>query len=168
MKKLLLVLAVMAIFTVKADYLYWMVTDTPATPTWQNYAGQTITFDNWDNAKLFYNGDSFTGGVLAGTMDRTTANELNSVGAYAYSSLSESYNESTTFFIELYNADHAYLGRAMGSYNDVAQYILKSNSMAPVGMAWVPTSYAVPEPTSGLLFLVGGMLLGLKRRRQKV
>jgi len=27
-------------------------------------------------------------------------------------------------------------------------------------------TYNVPEPTSGLLFVIGGMLLGLKRKRQ--
>jgi hypothetical protein len=33
-------------------------------------------------------------------------------------------------------------------------------------MAAAGSTYAVPEPTSGLLFIIGGMLLGLKRKRQ--
>ena len=164
MKKSLLVLAVMAIFTVKADYLYWMVTGDPGQG--QNFIGEAVDFTQWDNAKLYYGGDSFTGGTVAGSMTKDTAQMLDAAEAYAYASIS-GYNETTTFFIELYSGT-TYLGRAAGSYSDVARYIFASNSMAPVGMAWVPTSYAVPEPTSGLLFLVGGMLLGLKRRRQKV
>ena len=155
----------MAIFAVKADYLYWMVTNNPDNQTWENYVGQTITFDDWSRADLYYNGDSFSGGTLAGTMTRATADTLNSIGAYAYSSIGDSYDSSTTFFIELYS-DNTYLGRAMGSYSDVAAHIFKDNSMAPLGTGWVPTAYAIPEPTSGLLFLLGGMLLGLKRRRQ--
>ena len=30
---------------------------------------------------------------------------------------------------------------------------------------WAPTSYTVPEPTGGLLFVIGGALLALRRRR---
>lgn len=30
---------------------------------------------------------------------------------------------------------------------------------------WMPTSYSVPEPTSGMLILIGGALLALKRKR---
>lgn len=37
----------------------------------------------------------------------------------------------------------------------------------PIGGAWAPTAYTVPEPSGGLLFLVGGGLLALRRRRRK-
>ena len=36
----------------------------------------------------------------------------------------------------------------------------------PTGGAWAPTAYTVPEPTGGLLFVVGGALLALRRRRR--
>jgi hypothetical protein len=59
------------------------------------------------------------------------------------------------------------------SASSLADYIFGNNSMSPVAAAafgknWTAGTYSVPEPTSGLLFLVGGMLLGLKRRRQQV
>lgn len=39
------------------------------------------------------------------------------------------------------------------------------SSMAAAVTAWTGGSYAAPEPTSGLLLLVGGALLALRRRR---
>lgn len=36
----------------------------------------------------------------------------------------------------------------------------------PTGGAWAPTAYTVPEPSGGLLMLVGGALLALRRRRK--
>ena len=51
-------------------------------------------------------------------------------------------------------------------YSDLSQYIHPSFEMNPTtGGAWSPTSYNVPEPSGGLLLLVGGALLALKRRR---
>lgn len=39
------------------------------------------------------------------------------------------------------------------------------SSMAQAVTAWTGGSYSAPEPTSGLLLLVGGALLALRRRR---
>ena len=36
----------------------------------------------------------------------------------------------------------------------------------PIGGAWAPSSYTVPEPSGGLLFIIGGGLLALRRRRR--
>ena len=44
-------------------------------------------------------------------------------------------------------------------------YAPSGGEMALVNLtAWAPTSYAVPEPSSGLLLLIGASLLALKRR----
>ncbi len=37
----------------------------------------------------------------------------------------------------------------------------------PTGGAWAPTAYTVPEPTGGMLFVIGGALLALRRRRRQ-
>ena len=37
----------------------------------------------------------------------------------------------------------------------------------PTGGAWAPKNYTVPEPTGGLLFVIGGALLALRRRRRQ-
>ena len=60
-------------------------------------------------------------------------------------------------------------GKTTGLEANLGQYIFSSPmSVLPATAFGQGATYAVPEPTSGLLFLVGGMLLGLKRRRQKV
>ena len=52
------------------------------------------------------------------------------------------------------------------TYSDISRFIHPSFDMNPTtGGAWAPTSYNVPEPSGGLLMLVGGALLALKRRR---
>ena len=53
------------------------------------------------------------------------------------------------------------------TYSDVSRYIHPSFDLNPTaGEAWTPTAYTVPEPSSGLLVLIGGALLALRRRRK--
>jgi hypothetical protein len=60
-------------------------------------------------------------------------------------------------------------GKTTGLEANLGQYIFSSPMSVPPAFAFGQgATYAVPEPTSGLLFVLGGMLLGLKRRRQKV
>ena len=170
MKKALFVLAAMAVFAVKADYLYWMVTDNPGTH--ENYVGTPIDFSGWTDAKLFVDGSSFDNpsSTLVATMTSDDAARLRDNDLYAYANLgSGTYNPNSTFMIELWQGG-SYLGYASASADSLAQYIVTPETMAPVVSGWMPgaSAYAVPEPTSGLLFLIGGMLLGLKRRRQQV
>jgi hypothetical protein len=157
----------MAVFAVKADYLYWMVTSDPGEH--QNFVGQSIEFNDWTNAKLFVDGNSFdTPSAEIATMTKTKADNLRDNGLYAYADLTGSnYSTDSTFLIELW-AGESYLGYAQGTYAQLAQYIFTPDTIAPAVGGWMPDAYAVPEPTSGLLFLIGGMLLGLKRRRQQV
>lgn len=55
------------------------------------------------------------------------------------------------------------------SYADIGNYVSNYETMfAPGGMptaVLAPVSYAAPEPTSGLLVLVGAALMALRRRR---
>ena len=76
-------------------------------------------------------------------------------------------SNSYYFYVELANG----LRTDAFNYANLGDALYKGGismpAVAPSAFGQVAT-YNVPEPTSGLLFLVGGMLLGLKRRRQKV
>ena len=157
MKNILAAIAAIAAITASADYIYWMV-------------GEDVdsTYD-WATAKLVQsNADPST----IGTLNYASASTLRDMDAYAYSALSgdaATYN-AATYFIELYNSNGDFLAKSeLGTGSSLASYIFGDNSMSPIagsGLMPAASTYNVPEPTSGLLFLVGGMLLGLKRRRQ--
>lgn len=169
MKKSLVVIATLVTaIAVHADVLYWMVSDAEAA------SSSASSSENFAVLKATYNGT---------TVDldtRTSAQVFNAYDTYPNSDqfayklasppLSDPYS-NWSFFVELV-AD----GRKTESvsYQSLVDsgYLIRGNSMsAPSTMLAgfgqsAGTSYAVPEPTSGLLFLVGGVLLGLKRRRQ--
>ena len=158
MKKIFLAVALFTGVAVHADYLYWMVTDNPQAGT--DITGAETKF-NWDKAVLTWDG------AASGTMDLSSSDATlyKTLGTYAIADIGTGY---TSFFVELYNGDTWLAKSAVGNASTLAQYITSGMSLNPVAgnAGWVATSYAVPEPTSGLLFLIGGMLLGLKRRRQ--
>ena len=161
MKKVLFTLAVLATIAVQADYLYWMV-DTPQTGT--DISGNETTF-TWATAKLYADSE------LIGTLTAEDAGIYQLIDSYAISGDVGNYTDyaTKTFFIELFNSDNSWMAQSSKvSGSSLAQYMTGSMSMNPPSGPWTGGTYSIPEPTSGLLFLVGGMLLGLKRRRQKV
>ena len=174
MKKILFILAVGLVLSAKADYIYWMV-DTPAnlrdfsanvdSVEWSR-AILSLQNDNVTMSGLSY--DSTSGSGYLGTLDYVDAVDFNAAGAYAYAPFADS--SADYFLIELFDDSGKWMGSYSDSKSNLAQYIFGDNTMSVMPAAGFGHSatFAVPEPTSGLLFLVGGMLLGLKRRRQKV
>ena len=163
MKKIISILAVGVALIANADYIYWMV-DTPATGT--DASGQDTTFD-WAKAVLSVDGTQI------GTLSKSDAAAYQDIGAYAYSSIGN-YSDSSTFLIELYSSatdSSSWMASTSATASALRDYIFGNNSMSAMapsafGLGGTGT-YSVPEPTSGLLFVLGGMLLGLRRRRQQ-
>jgi len=123
-----------------------------------DWDGTTKVSSNWTAANLYYND------TLIGTLDSDTWQTFNEIDAYAYSSFTST--GSGTFMLELIGDKY---GKTTGLEANLGQYIFSSPmSVLPAAAFGQGATYAVPEPTSGLLFVLGGMLLGLKRRRQKV
>ena len=159
MKKILFAVAVGISIAANADVIYWMVESNPINVT--QFSGQAIS-QTWDEARLKVDGNVVSDGTLSDSAWR----DLDDAGAYAYTALPSSYN---SFAIELYQGGK-FVGQTTGTAAELAKYIFSSPmSVLPTtafGMAAAGSTYAVPEPTSGLLFVIGGMLLGLKRKRQ--
>ena len=160
MKQLLIILVAVAGIAAHADYLYWMVGNHPQSGT--TITGDPTSFD-WTSATLYADGSEVSGATLT----YEAWSDYQDLGGYAYANIGDNY-AGKSFTIELFSGDQWLARSASASGSSLGQFITGGMSMNPAAGGWTPTSYAVPEPTSGLLFLVGGMLLGLKRRRQKV
>jgi hypothetical protein len=160
MKKLLILTAAIAcIGLVRADVLYWMVGD--------QYADDAKARGDSEAASLYavYDG-------TATKIDTVTGNDV--AEWYGVSSfdtqLGTHAGNGYSYYVELWNGNQS----EEVSYASALQngYITTTgmSTPSPAGMAGGVGSgsqtYAVPEPTSGLLFVIGGMLLGLKRKRQ--
>lgn len=75
----------------------------------------------------------------------------------------ESYDNSWYFYMELVAAD----GTSKIAYSDLVDYrTIQGAVQGGTVQPWFVKSYSVPEPTSGLLLLMGGALLGLRRKRR--
>ncbi len=152
--------AALVAVTAKADALYWQVDEGSTTESFQ-YAILNVT-------------DGTTATRLAGASAEGTApNQYVSVQNTDISSYASS---GYSFFVELAN------------YNNGSWEVVTSGTPVIydnlVSGGYVATSFqqglnisrgynlgagaaAVPEPTSGLLLLIGGAMLALRRRRQK-
>ena len=81
--------------------------------------------------------------------------------------------ESLTFMVELGNWENGtWTGIAQSSsytYAQLQSYIIHDWSgpdATPAIQPWVADGYMVPEPSSGILLLIGGGLLALRRKRK--
>ena len=148
MKKLLLIAALLGMGVAHAEYLNWMVGGNPVTTPFGDVS--------WTSATLFQNGTELN----------TWSSDIFDVSGYVSIKLNDGW-DSASYLVELYQGDStksvAWSNPFFGS--DIAGNVYLDNSLVPPGYNKFTPDF-VPEPTSGMLFLLGGMLLGLKRRRQ--
>lgn len=167
MKKMLILAAAVAtaLFAQADSYLYWMLTDTPtSSPTTFKPAGQAseyyasvkISSGTGAGTYLTY-GNSSADATLLAANERYQMNLGSSFGSdssfiielWAEGATQESYRSGTLSYSDLY---------AGGFISDGTE---KFNTKVLAGSNFG----AVPEPTSGMMMLLGAMLLGLKRKK---
>lgn len=160
MKKTLLTMlfGVVVASVAHSEVMYWMVGD--------DYSGAT-------EAKLY----AVNGNTATAIDTRTQPEIYNTWDAQDsfYTSLGSSAGSGWSYYVEVVNGGNTYTTEAISYsaakdggfiYSNVMSLPPSQLSIPNGGFGGGATAYNVPEPTSGLLFLVGGMLLGLKRRRQ--
>jgi len=159
---------------VKADLLYWQIDANPVPfyeSVWATTSSESKTFayaqilDSSDSTALdLY---SLAGGSTAAKAVAATS-ETTGTGKVA-ANIGDSYSGGS-FYIVLYDSDKKKIAWTEDiSYSSVASYI-EETSAAQFNANWTASLAAsnfkfVPEPTSGLLMLVGAALLGLRRKR---
>ena len=157
MKKLIVMMvAAAAMISAKAadSFIYWMIE--PTAPAF-SYASLYVDKGGGDIVAL----DEFLTGVAADQTQTSLAAHTIKVDA---SNLGSSYS----YYVELMNAEgEATHKSGLFGYTDIASYIYQAPNPTP------KTAFdmgkdgftAVPEPTSGLLLLLGVAGLALKRKR---
>ena len=177
MRKLVLTAVVFAVaLTLRADIMLWMVSNDVANG---NTQGVDAAVENGTSPYAYLvvsDSDSNLSGTKIASLTSGEVYELNSWSDYQQTDVSAYAGTSPMryFYVELYNG----LRTDPMSYSDALNngYIYAEGTSIPTtltsgggfGQSAATGTYNVPEPTSGLLFLIGGMLLGLKRRRQQV
>ncbi len=157
MKKVLLLAAVaVGALTGSAGTLYWQVGDSGYTGSDAAYAALYATTAGSDAAMLVDGDYSLANG---------------NTGPFA-SDLGETTGATYSFFVELYNAsgDTVFVGDS-ANYDTLVSsgYVSTSGVLTPTyaGASWAAVQTgSVPEPTSGVLLLVGAGMLALRRRRR--
>lgn len=146
-----------------ADTLYWQV-DTSADNAYAPIKDQTFSY-----AKLYAtdgNTKTVLASVAAETDGKTVKPTLTQLGEYG--------SNTYSFYVELLNyangeSTSVYTQPYASTYNELvsAGYVSTQAMATPEGFALGGyNGAAVPEPTSGVLLLIGGAMLALRRRRR--
>ena len=158
MKRLLTVLVILGAATVayaEDSYLYWMIGNTGS----YTYNTVVVKGDNTELAIYNLNGD-YKGLSVSKTLVDTYATA--DMGLYAALGSNPAYS---SYAIELYN-DSSFVAVSSPLLSSaLAEHITTVNSIS-LPTAWVASSFAIPEPNSAMLLLLGCAALGLRRRRQ--
>ena len=144
----------------KANLIYWMVNDA-------NYNGNSIAFTyatiKADGVALYaYNAEGAT------DMDMQYNNAESGLGTGTDPAYFGSFGDSvSSFLVELWDEDNdsSPVGWQTYSAAELADYIWKGDATGGSGASYFTVSNVIPEPSSGLMLLLGGALLALRRRR---
>ena len=147
------------------SYLWWMVSDTTGTQGVGAWDYATVTVFDGEGNNVGYLAPQNGSGVIG--YDKTGNYAINSAQSY----IPSTYTEGYTFLIELWTDSDAWVAKGLNpvGYAALADYIYAGSA----GQGSLPYDFgaggwsAVPEPSSGMLMLIGMSLLALRRKNQK-
>ena len=168
------------------EVLWWLIDEDYANITGKTDDGREFTAEylSVNGARIRYQSETGeVGGYLTlfgldGNDDFVQYDGVNGVKLPAeyFGSLGGLSGASYSFVLELGNwADGQWAGTSMESHAEsytslvANKHITKwQNQDTPGASPWTPTEFrVVPEPNSGLMLLIGGALLALRRRRSR-
>ena len=167
MKKALILVGAIAAFSFsQASELWWTVANPQSVGA-------------WDEAKLFVSENGYNYGSTHDALDTVSAADMADLG-FVMTDLQGYGSSAYSFYVELYNSE-TLVGKSyvkldapqQGAtpYNTLssANAIYDGNLMNPTASAYTfssfTTSDVIPEPSSGLMMLLGMIALGLKRKK---
>lgn len=171
MKKLILSMVMVAAFAAFADdattyqALYWQVNAEDTTAFGDAAYACLYASLNGDTVRINGDGRALSDGALGSTKSVLQGTDSAfSWGSYDFT--------TANFFVELLNENGDFLAKSEGiSYANLAPYLDRNYSGSTVAGhatgAATFSSYAVPEPTSSLLMLLGIAMFALRRRACK-
>ena len=149
--------------------LYWMVEEDPSAAIPFEYA-HVVAVKEGEAAQYLRLYDADSGQVMQSTDQAAIDGGHATPATYGYLPGEVAAWSGYSFFIELLNDDGGVLGTSKQfprSYSSLESSIIKTISDQPT--VWRQSSFeAVPEPTSGLLMLLGVAVLSLRRKRISV
>lgn len=190
MKRVLIGLAIaLAAASSQAAYLYWQVSGTEANSWW---TGGTLSqgLSNAGVSQITTMRVVSSAGTAVKSYDLGSGTQVSDdygyvtlntapdatpyMGGNLYADLgSGAESAEYTYYIEIsgyggsYNNENTVLAVSGDlTYAQLSGHVTTDlKEMATIATAWTGGTYAAPEPTSGLLLLVGASLLALKRRK---
>ena len=132
------------------SYLYWMLGDNILN------GGEAVSYDY---AKVKF-GETYLN-LYDGAENMGAEIGSGLAGTAGYWGMIDRSLTGNTFLFELYNESNEKVGWQSASYSDLAEFITDGSS----GHGTYTLTSVVPEPTSGLLMLLGMAGLALRRRK---
>ena len=166
MKNIICGLVLLGAVSAFADdsYLYWMVGDGAPEYAYARVRDQTGTYLNIYDSGFDSQYTEATGGKSG--VSKETVTDFKDYGEGFYALLGPGTSSSSSFIVELYNSSDKFVGQSSPIAYSLAE-IYSGGMGTPPSMPSSFGSFAIPEPSSGLLMLVGCAVLGLRRRKQK-
>ena len=183
MKRVFLGLAVVALaMTSQASYLYWQVSESMGDKfNGHDITGYQVRAVNGNNEYLLSSYEykpSSSGyqdiGTTVAPAVAYNADLAANLTVTVDASTVNTYSSGYTYYIEIVGYDNSVYGDNTGvigiseglTYEQANSHVTGTlQSISSIPPAWTGEAYAAPEPTSGLLLLVGASLLALKRRK---